>query len=761
MAILSILLLSIISGFGLAQAQEFHQFDTGRHEAFSDVFRTASGEYILCGGINPRIDDWSEMDGWIVKVDENFRLEWDEVYGGEGVFEQLVSLIETDDGDFVAVGQNGGAIWALRVADDGEIRWSRRYQRGKATAVIELKSGEFLICGYTDDRQGILFCVNGDGAELWRGIYAQPPREGQPSSTYLRALKETEGGVIAAGDRCTERGWTDLWVLKVDAERQGATVWDRQIRIAADTKCLSIVSSPDQGFLLGLSVNSNEGDRHASADMALAKIDRSGFREWTSTYSMGDGRNREQLTCAFRISRNRNALVGLSQLGDVNGDFSPAVIVVNDLGQKIWERLYRMDEGDGFAVGRSAVHSFSSGIGADDRSIIGAGGLIYNRDESGRNGFLIKIDASNYDPAYLIYSPQDTILTVLTGALIHFLCKTRDELDPPARYSWILDNRDTLSTDTTLVYQFDSQGNYRLDCRVSHEEVPRWPTWHISVRDLFVYSHTPDTLDLTLRRGTTQEFTLDSIAVTEGMSVNYAWTLTDIDNFDRFDLGEDSAVSVEFLRSGNYSVEGLAYRGEAQDNVLWTVRVRSAILDFSPGELSLSVLPDSLVNFEVIPFHPESDSLSFRWELDGDSVGAEAALGLRFGGDGSGNPSYQVAAMVFDGGEGDTVTWRVTVRPPAAAGEFGIGNLEFRIGEPAPNPFNATTTISYILDKPGRTRLSVFDLSGRKVARLADGSREAGIHSALWEASGLPAGVYLLRLESGGRIAVGKAVVVR
>ncbi|NBC18833.1 MAG: T9SS type A sorting domain-containing protein, partial [Bacteroidetes bacterium] len=46
-------------------------------------------------------------------------------------------------------------------------------------------------------------------------------------------------------------------------------------------------------------------------------------------------------------------------------------------------------------------------------------------------------------------------------------------------------------------------------------------------------------------------------------------------------------------------------------------------------------------------------------------------------------------------------------------------------------------------------RLAVYDLLGREVAVLAEGTQPAGTHTATFDAAGLPSGVYLYRLEAG------------
>ena len=66
-----------------------------------------------------------------------------------------------------------------------------------------------------------------------------------------------------------------------------------------------------------------------------------------------------------------------------------------------------------------------------------------------------------------------------------------------------------------------------------------------------------------------------------------------------------------------------------------------------------------------------------------------------------------------------------------------------------PNPFNPNTVIRFVLPEPGRVQLSVYDMLGREVTRLADGDREAGRHSVVFEGQGLASGVYVYRLVAG------------
>ena len=72
----------------------------------------------------------------------------------------------------------------------------------------------------------------------------------------------------------------------------------------------------------------------------------------------------------------------------------------------------------------------------------------------------------------------------------------------------------------------------------------------------------------------------------------------------------------------------------------------------------------------------------------------------------------------------------------------------FELKRNYPNPFNPTTTIEYSLGLAGSTKLMIYDVLGRELVTLVDEYRPAGVHKVMWNASGLPSGVYFYRLES-------------
>ncbi len=78
-----------------------------------------------------------------------------------------------------------------------------------------------------------------------------------------------------------------------------------------------------------------------------------------------------------------------------------------------------------------------------------------------------------------------------------------------------------------------------------------------------------------------------------------------------------------------------------------------------------------------------------------------------------------------------------------------------------PNPFNPTTTLSFALPTAAKVTLNVYDVSGRLVASLLDGWREAGVHEVTFDGSHLASGIYLYHLNSGDQSFTGKMVLMK
>jgi hypothetical protein len=95
--------------------------------------------------------------------------------------------------------------------------------------------------------------------------------------------------------------------------------------------------------------------------------------------------------------------------------------------------------------------------------------------------------------------------------------------------------------------------------------------------------------------------------------------------------------------------------------------------------------------------------------------------------------------------------------PPVTGVEPSTGAEPIRLAlrQNAPNPFTGETSVRFAVPASGPVNLDVFDVGGRRVARLVNGPLRAGNHTVSWDgrdATGarVASGIYLYRLTAGG-----------
>ncbi len=113
--------------------------------------------------------------------------------------------------------------------------------------------------------------------------------------------------------------------------------------------------------------------------------------------------------------------------------------------------------------------------------------------------------------------------------------------------------------------------------------------------------------------------------------------------------------------------------------------------------------------------------------------------------------SYRLVDVSLDGRRTTHPAQTISVTRP----------LSFSLGQNYPNPFNPATQISFTLSRAAAIRLELFDARGRKVMTLARGLFTAGSHAIRLEDGSLASGVYIYRLQSGGRVQSRKMLLVR
>jgi len=80
-----------------------------------------------------------------------------------------------------------------------------------------------------------------------------------------------------------------------------------------------------------------------------------------------------------------------------------------------------------------------------------------------------------------------------------------------------------------------------------------------------------------------------------------------------------------------------------------------------------------------------------------------------------------------------------------------------------PNPFRADAGTSIRFELPVREHVSlrVYDITGRVVSTLLDGSMDAGTVTVRFAAPALPSGVYVYTLSTGSGLRSGRMIITR
>ncbi|WP_460503697.1 T9SS type A sorting domain-containing protein, partial [Hymenobacter agri] len=89
-----------------------------------------------------------------------------------------------------------------------------------------------------------------------------------------------------------------------------------------------------------------------------------------------------------------------------------------------------------------------------------------------------------------------------------------------------------------------------------------------------------------------------------------------------------------------------------------------------------------------------------------------------------------------------------TASAPAPSADLAADHTSTEAGKLAasPNPFAATTMLSFALPETAKYTLTVYDLKGSEVARVSSGEAQAGMRYQFAVGTGLQEGLYVARL---------------
>ena len=210
------------------------------------VVQTNDGGFVMAGFTESDDFDISNTNGsydfWVVKVDSFGNLIWEQSFGGEGI-EVSYDIAKTRDNGFVVVGNtfstNGDILlnhgesdmWMIKLDEEGNLIWEQTYggsQFDLAQAVVQSKDGGFLITGNSksDDKDSSLnngendiwlVKTNAFGDLVWEKSFG-----GSGLDFGFDLLENTDGSILIVGESSSSdfgsvssKGNADLILLKI------------------------------------------------------------------------------------------------------------------------------------------------------------------------------------------------------------------------------------------------------------------------------------------------------------------------------------------------------------------------------------------------------------------------------------------------------------------------------------------------------------------------------------------------------------------
>jgi hypothetical protein len=195
-------------------------------------------------------------------------------------------------------------------------------------------------------------------------------------------------------------------------------------------------------------------------------------------------------------------------------------------------------------------------------------------------------------------------------------------------------------------------------------------------------------------------------------------------------------------------------------------------LDWPEGARRVSTRLTFQSPLQSLQAHTDGQSVTLRWkaksagngrflvERSGDGASFTVVDRLSPLEVGAQSGQLQEISYTDENVPGNVVFYRVRQVAPNIDTERTTGTIKVGLGADTsasrstelignfPNPFKESSTIAYRVKESQHVTLTVWDLSGKRIATLADGVHEPGYYEQSLTAEGLPSGPYFARLKT-------------
>ena len=497
-----------------------------------------------------------------------------------------------------------------------------------------------------------------------------------------------DGGFAVAGQTASfGAGREDVWLLKIDAE--GDTLWTRTYGGGNADIAYSVAVTADSGFILAGYTDPEGSDRY---DVLLIRTDFNGSTLWTRTYG---GSSPDYVESVAQTYDGGFIAAGLTE--SYGAGWQDVYLIRTDAnGDTLWTRTYGGSETD---KAWSVAQTYDGGFivsGSTDSYGVGSSDIYLIRTDANGDSLWTKTYGGvsyDYGESVALTSDGGFIISGTTGS---WGMGSSDvaliRTDPNGNWLWINAYGGT-RVDRGLSVAQTSDGNF------------------IVAGYTYSYGGGENNVYLLKIAGEEPAVSMDCQALTPVFcrGKNFYFKLT-VDNSTGGNISGALAFS-------GYS----GYWCDPGHELITIPRPK----DYAPG------LTEQYYFFKVPnAVAPGQYSASVAGALSGYDLFCCMNVDIK-----------QCQPWKV----GSSTGWELLEvdRPEAALPTVTSLNQNH------PNPFNASTVISYELPTEAHVKLEVYNLLGQKMATLVDSKQQAGYRTVAWDASAVSSGLYLYKITAG------------
>ncbi len=320
---------------------------------------TLDGGYIVGGMSRSNIsgnkteNSLGNRDYWVVKLDANGNIEWQNTIGGSGS-DSLTSIVVNPDGTFLLAGTSdsdisadktedaigvGGDFWIIKIDSLGNIIWDNTIGGGNldiVSSAVKVSSGGYLISGLsfsgisgdkTDANFGAqdywIVKLNDEGEIVWQKTFG-----GSLNDVPYRIIETNDSGFLVGGISNSNisgtksensQGFDDYWILKLD--EVGNIQWQNTIGGNSSDNCYTVFQARNGNYILGgFSSSGISGDKTeeslGESDYWIVNLNSSGAILFQNTIG-GSG---DEFFSTINMTSSDELLLGGSSASDISGD---------------------------------------------------------------------------------------------------------------------------------------------------------------------------------------------------------------------------------------------------------------------------------------------------------------------------------------------------------------------------------------------------------------------------------------------------------